>query len=89
MPRDLKKEAQARNKSVDIAKKAAEQRFKQENALEGADKIRLEISRLESVIRNCKFDLEGGFKGNIAIREKLNVAEKQLAEKQEELKKNV
>jgi len=82
-PSNVKK---ARDKSLALAKRTAEQRLKEEHALEGADKLKFEISHLESVIRNCKFDLEGGFRGNIAIIEKLNVAEKQLAAKQEELK---
>ena len=77
----------ARNKSLSSAKKVVEQRIKEEYGLEGADKIKFEISHLENIIRNCKFDLAGGFKGNLAIGNKLSVAEKQLIAKQEELKK--
>jgi len=82
-PSNVKK---ARNKSLDLAKRTAEQRIKEENALQGADKIKFEISHLENIIKNCKFDLANGFKGNLAIINKLGVAEKQLAAKQEELK---
>jgi len=78
---------QARIKSLDLAKKATEQRIKEENALAGADKLKFEISCLETKIRNCKFDLDGPFKNNPTIKEKLSLAEKQLIEKQEELKK--
>ena len=76
----------ARIKSLDLAKRTAEQRLKEEHALEGIDKLKFEISHLENIIRNCKFDLDGAFKGNIAIKEKLSIAEKQLMAKQEELK---
>jgi hypothetical protein len=77
--------AKARNKSIDSAKKAVNQRIKEECALEGADKLKFEISHLENIIRNCKVDLAGGFKGNLAISNKMNIAEKQLMEKKEEL----
>jgi hypothetical protein len=76
----------ARNKSLDLAKRTAAQRIKDENSLEGIEKIKFEISHLENVIRNCKFDLGCAFKGNLSIQNKLDVAEKQLAAKQEELK---
>jgi hypothetical protein len=82
-PSNVKK---ARIKSLDLAKRTAEQRLKEEHALSGIDKIKFEISHLENIIRNCKFDLDGAFKNNIAIQEKLRVAEQQLMEKQEELK---
>jgi hypothetical protein len=77
----------ARNKSIGLAKRVANERIKEEYALEGANKIKFEISHLENIIRNCKFDLDGAFKGNEAIAEKLSIAEKQLIEKQEELKR--
>ena len=77
--------AKARNKSIDSAKKAVNQRIKEECALEGTDKLKFEISHLENIIRNCKVDLTGGFKGNLAIQNKMNIAEKQLMEKKEEL----
>ena len=77
----------ARKKSIDSSKRAINQRIKEEYELEGAEKIKFEISHLENVIRNCKFDLAGGFRGNQAIANKLSVAEKQLIAKQEELKK--
>ena len=76
----------ARNKSLDLAKRTTEQRVKEQNALAGADKIKFEIGNLENVIRNCKLDLTGAFKHNMAIKEKLDFAEKQLVEKQAELK---
>jgi hypothetical protein len=76
----------AKIKSLDSAKKVVEQRIKEEYELQGADRLKFEISHLENVIRNCKFDLNGGFKGNTAIANKLSVAEKQLIAKQEELK---
>ena len=76
----------ARNKSIDSAKRLVDQRLKEEYSLEGADKLKFEISHLENVIRNCKVDLAGGFKGNLAIGIKMNVAEKQLIAKKEELK---
>ena len=77
----------AKMNSLHSAKRAVEQRIKEESALQGADKLKFEISHLENIIRNCKFDLANGFKGNLAIENKLSVAEKQLAIKQEELKK--
>ena len=80
-------EVKARNKSIDLAKRLSHERLKEEHSLEGVEKIKFEIGHLENIIRNCKFDLEGAFKHNIAIKNKLDVAEKQLIEKQEELKK--
>jgi len=77
----------AKIKSIDSAKRIVAQRIKEEYALEGADKLKFEISHLENIIRNCKFDLAGGFKGNLAIQNKMDVAEKQLIAKQEELKR--
>lgn len=82
-PSNVKK---ARIKSLDLAKRTVEQRLKEEHALEGIDKIKFDIGHLENIIRNCKFDLDGAFKGNIAIKEKLSIAEQQLKAKQEELK---
>ena len=76
----------ARNKSIDSAKKAVNQRIKEECALEGTDKLKFEISHLENIIRNCKVDLAGEFKGNLAIGNKLSIAETQLAAKKEELR---
>ena len=76
----------ARNKSIDSAKRIVNQRIKEESELEGADKLKFEISHLENIIRNCKADLAGGFRGNLAIGNKLSIAEKQLIEKKEALK---
>ena len=77
----------ARIKSLDLAKRTVDQRVKEESALVGAEKIKFEIGNLENVIRNCKLDLAGPFKHNMAIQNKLELAEKQLVEKQAELKK--
>jgi hypothetical protein len=81
-----KDKTKARNKSIDSAKRITDQRIKEEYALEGVDKLKFEISHLENVIKNCKFDLSGGFKGNLAIESKMIIAEKQLIAKKEELK---
>jgi len=75
----------AKIKSLDSAKRVIEQRLKEEQALQGAEKIKFEISHLENIIRNCKFDLSGAFKGNLAIEQKMQAAERQLAAKREEL----
>jgi len=85
MSTELKDKNKARNKSIDSARRITDQRIKEEYALEGADKLKFEISHLENVIRNCKLDLSGGFKGNLAIGNKMSVAEKQLIAKKEEL----
>ena len=76
----------AKIKSIDSAKRIREQRIKEEYALQGADKLKFEISHLENIIRNCRFDLANGFKGNLAIEGKMQAAERQLAAKREELK---
>lgn len=76
----------AKIKSLDSAKKVVEQRIKEEYELEGIEKLKFEIGHIENIIRNCKFDLAGGFKGNSAIGNKLSIAEKQLVAKKEELK---
>ena len=81
-PSNVKK---ARIKSLSSAKKAVEQRIKEESALQGADKLKFEISHLENIIRNCRFDLANGFKGNLAIEGKMQAAERQLAAKRAEL----
>ena len=77
----------ARIKSLDLAKRITAQRLKEEHSLEGAEKLKFDIKNIENTIRNCKWDLEGAFKGNMAIKEKLSIAEQQLAAKQEELSK--
>ena len=86
MVSDTKNAMKARNKSIDSAKRIVNQRIKEEYALEGADKLKFEIGHLENIIRNCKMDLAGGFKGNLAIANKLSIAENQLMVKKEELR---
>ena len=76
----------ARIKSLSSAKRIVNQRIKEEYELEGADKLKFEIDHLENVVRNCKMDLNGAFKGNMAIQIKMANAEAQLAAKKEELR---
>jgi len=54
-------------------------------AMSNADKLKLEISELESRIKLCESDLNGQFKGNQVIINKIKIMKDQLATKEKEL----
>jgi len=74
-----------RLKSINRAKEAKAKMEKEILNLTGRENIEYEIRRLESEIINCKYDLQN-FKDNELIKNKLQIAERELMIKKELLK---
>lgn len=81
-PRERMKREQSANKRLSELRLNKEKDFRN---LEIREKLELDICELKSKIRNCEIDLEGMFKGNVAIIDKLNLLKIQLNNKIKEL----
>lgn len=83
-PSQLKKEL---GKGADTRRKSANKLKEEISSMPEYEKLLLEINTINSRILRCKSDLNGMFKDNKLIQNKLNNLEIQLKEKMVEKKK--